>query len=150
MAGTTRKFIITKGNTAQFEWGFHISNTVAGRLRHDWWDSVGATMSNEFVDSALTANVWNLVAESSLAPVFNQRFSLFANSGTAAASTQGTTANVAYTNGTASVCIGNREDNPASQQWNGGIAQPMIFSGQLSAANVARLRNWFLAQGWSV
>lgn len=151
LAGTTRKFIISKGNTVnQFEWAFHVSNTVAGRLRFDFWDLPGATMSNEFIDGTLTANQWSMVVGASAAPVFNQRFDLYSDTGSPVASSQAGTSNVAYSNGTADVCIGNRADNPASQQWNGGLANLMIFSGKMAQASVSKLRNWLLAQGWSV
>lgn len=149
LGATNRRFIASKGNTSAYEWGLHISLATAGRLRADVWDSLGAGLQGEYIDSALDANEWNFVAFATPSSTKNARFDLYGDSSSPAASTQGTPlSGTSYSNGTSVVNIGNRADSPANGSWNGGIAHLAIFAGQLSASAVGSIYNAAAADGW--
>lgn len=130
VAGTTRQFIVTKGNTSNFEWELHANNTAGSRFSVQLYGSAGANRSLYRAD-VLTSSGWNVIAGSYPGMGKDSDLDLYRNSATELSSTgPGVTSSEAYANGTASVQIGYRADSPASQYFVGAICHVAIFAGE--------------------
>lgn len=148
VAGTTAYNLITKGTTAQFEWGVTFNNGTAARLQCQAWTPAGlAIMSARGSGDTMTAT-WQAVCVAFPTPSTNAAIPLYRNNNTdITVNLNPGTANT-YTNNGAQLSIGWRSDNPAGQYWQGGVAHCAVFAGQLSTTQIGRMMNAADADGW--
>jgi hypothetical protein len=144
------RIFMSKGAASNYEWVSGYSDGAAGRLRCNFFNAAGSTITGEQIDGMFTASNWHLHLVASASPVFAQRFDVYLNSDTPRATSATGGLNNAYAAGNASVYLGGRADLAAGNRMVGGLAHAFVIPGRISQANAALIRQAAQAEGWSV
>ncbi len=147
VAGTTRQIIAAKGSSSNYEYTMGANGVVAGRWEADYHNAAGANIAGEFTNGVM-GTAWQAVAVAFNNANYNDRFAIYRNSGTALTSTQPSLTNSTYANGAANLVLGWRDDVPASQYWQGGMAHVAFFAGALNSTQVGGLMAAAQRGGW--
>lgn len=144
---TQQRAIITKGNTAAFEWFFTVNASTAGRIFAGAWTAAGLSIMSAIVTGDPLTLGWQVVVASLPTPATNAAIPMYRNKNTNTTTNQNP-GNATYTNNAAAMQIGWRADSPANSYFTGGIANVAVFAGQLSDRSLRMLFDAARNDGW--
>ncbi len=141
------KFILAKGTTAQFEYGWVINNnSLGGRIALVTWSLIGNTIRRDDSDNAEVTTNWQAVAFYSASPTSTSTIELRRNSNTELSPVTKQGFVNTYANGTSTLMLGFRTDLPGATYWDGGMAHVALFAGNVNLATVfaaAQREGWY-------